>query len=139
MQIVRYNPFRELEELEKDLGRMIDRGWGIAPNFTDATIDMYVKDGQLVAEASLPNFKKEEIKVSATETGLEINAEHEEKEEGEKDRRYFLKESAQSYWRRLSLPPGAKKEDVKCSFKDGKLTIAMPFEEQRKTKAIPIN
>lgn len=139
MPLTRYSPFRELVQAEKDLSKMLDRSWSLAPTFTDiSAVDMYTEAGKLVTEASLPSFKKNEIEVTATSEGLEISAEHKEKEEETGKRRYLLRESSQSYWRRLSLPPEAITDKVKCSFKDGKLTITMPLEQQKKTKTIPI-
>ena len=140
MQLVKYNPFRELLDTEKEINRLLSRGGSWMPSFTDiSTVDMYVEKDKLFIEASLPQFKKDEIKVNATDDGLEISAEHEEKEEKtEKDRQYILRESSQSYLRRLTLPEEANKDEIKCSFKDGKLTITMPVKEQAKTKTIKV-
>lgn len=140
MQLVRYNPFRELLDTEKEINRLLNRGWSWMPSFIDvSTVDMYVEKSKLFIEASMPQFKKDEIKVNATDDGLEISAEHEEKEEkGEKEKEYTLRESSQSYLRQLSLPEGANKDEIKCTFKDGKLTITMPVKEQAKTKTIKV-
>lgn len=140
MQLVGYSPFRELLDTEKEMNRLLSRGWNWMPSITDvSTVDMYVEKDKLFIEASMPQFKKDEIKVNATDDGLEISAEHEEKEEkGEKEREYILRESSQSYLRRLSLPEEANKDEVKCTYKDGKLTIAMPVKEQAKTKTIKV-
>jgi HSP20 family protein len=100
---------------------------------------MYTEGGKLVAEVVLPDFKKDEIEVTVTKESLEIKAEHKEKEETiNKDRRYLLRESNQSYWRRLSLPARAKTDEVKCTLKDGKLIVSMPLEGKAKKKTIPI-
>ena len=140
MQLVRYSPFRELLDTEKEISELLSKDLSWTPFFADVSaVDMYVEKDKLFVEASLPQFKKEEINVTATGDGLEITAEHEEKEErGENDRQYFLKESSQSYVRRISLPEGTNKDEVKCSYKDGKLTITMPIKEQTKTKAIKV-
>lgn len=140
MQLVRHNPFRELLDTEKEINKLLNRGWSWMPSFTDiSTVDMYVEKDRLFIEASMPQFKKDEINVNATDDGLEISAEHEEKEEkGEKEREYILRESSRSYLRRLSLPEGSNKDEIKCTFKDGKLTITMPVKEPAKTKTIKI-
>ncbi len=140
MQIVRRSPFRELLDAEREFSKMLDQSWSSVPMFADVSaVDMYTEDGKLITEVSLPDFKKDEIEVAATSEGLEISAEHKEKEEKEaKNRRYLLRESSRSYWRRLSLPPEANTDEIKCALKDGKLTITMPIEEQKKTKPIRI-
>ena len=141
MQLVRSSPFKELMDAEKQFSKLLDRSWSLAPRFADASaVDMYVEDSKLITEVALPDFKKDEVEVTATAEGLEINAEHKEKEEEKetKNRRYLLRESSQSYWRHLSLPPDAKTDEVKCALKDGKLVITIPLEEQKKTKTIRI-
>lgn len=140
MQLVRSSPFRELVNAEKEFSKILDRSWSPAPRFSDVSaVDMYEEDGKLITEVALQDFKKDEIEVTATSEGLEISAEHKEKEEETKNRRYLLRESSQSYWRHLSLPPDAKTDEVKCALKDGKLTITIPLEEQKKTKTIQID
>ncbi len=140
MQLIRNSPFRELMNAEKEFSKILDRSWSLAPRFADVSaVDMYVEDDKLITEVALPDFKKGEVEVTATSEGLEISAEHKEKEEkGTENRRYLLRESSQSYWRHLSLPPDAKTDEVKCTLKDGKLTITIPLEQQKKTKIVPI-
>jgi len=119
---------------------MLDQSWNSVPTFADvSSVDMYTEDGKLITKVALPDFKKNEIEVTAMSEGLEISAEHKEKEGKEAaNRRYLLRESSRSYWRCLSLPPEANTGDVKCALKAGKLTITMPMEEQKKTKPIKI-
>lgn len=140
MQMVKYSPFRELLDTEKEINRLLNRGWSWMPSFTDVpTVDMYVDKGKLFIESPLPQFTKEEINVSITGDSLEISAEHSEKEEkDEKNRRYILRESSHSYLRRLSLPEEANKEEAQGVFKGGKLTITMPIKASAKTKAIKV-
>ena len=140
MHLVRTSPFRGLLDAEKQFNRMLDPSWSLMPTFADiSVVDMYTENGKLVAEVALPDFKKDEVEVTASSGDLEISAEHEEKEEKETvNRRYLLRESSQSYWRRLSLPPEARTDKIKCALKDGKLTVTMPLEEQKITKKIPI-
>lgn len=85
-------------------------------------IDMYAEDGGLVTEVLLPEFTEDEVKITATGDGLEIDAAHSgepiEPEEGR-----------QSYWRHLSLPKEAKPQAMKQEFHNGKLRITMPVGE----------
>lgn len=140
MQLVKTSPLRELLDAERQFNKMLDRSWNLTPMLADiSTVDMYTEDGKLITEVAMPNFKKDEIEVTATSEGLEISAEHKEKEEkATKNRHYLLRESSQSYWRHLSLPPDAKTDEVKCTLKDGKLTVTMPIKEQKKIKTIPV-
>jgi HSP20 family protein len=92
-------------------------------------------DGKIVAEVSLPNFKKDEVKVTTDKGVLEISAEHKEKEEDENKKRYYLRESSSHYLRRVSLPKGTQTDKVGAEFKDGILKVTMPVDMPTKSKA----
>jgi HSP20 family protein len=139
MQLIPYNPIRDLLQADKELGKLFGNGWTLPSLSTDeSTVDLYTEDGKVIAEVALPNFNKEEVKVTADENGLTIVAEHEEKEENKDKRRYFLRESSRSYQRRISLPAGAETDEATASFEDGKLRVTMPLEEEKKTKEVVI-
>lgn len=139
MQLVRYNPFREMQKMERDLDNLWQNGWGVFPTLTEAsTMDLYEEDGNLVAEVSLPNFKKEEVKVTTDEGVLEVTAEHKEKEEKKGKRQYYFHESSDSYFRRVTLPEGVKADKANASFKDGVLKVTMPVTAPKKTKTVTV-
>jgi len=141
MQLVRYNPQRDIRKMERDLDKFWENGWDLSPDLIDSTtMDLYEEDGKLVAEVSLPNFKKDEIKVTTDDGVLEVSAEHKEKEEKTDKRRYYLRESSNQYLRRVNLPDGVKADKVEAEFKDGLLKVTMPSSTQTKIEArtVPI-
>ncbi len=71
-------------------------------------MDIYEEHGKLVSQVFLPNFNKDDVKVSIDNGVLEVTAEHQEKEEAKSKRHYFLRESANMYLRRIPQPEGVK-------------------------------
>lgn len=139
MQIVKYNPFRELRKMERDLDNMWGNAWGMLRGAGDgATMDLYEEDGKLITEVSLPNYNKDEIKVIADRGVLEVTAEHSEEKEKKDKRHYYFQESSSQYFRRVKLPEGAETDKIDASFKDGVLRIEMPMETSQETKTITI-
>ena len=139
MPIVRYNPISDLQGLEQELGKFWSNGFNLLPSFADsALVDMYEENGKLVTEFMLPNFKKNEINVTADQGVLEVAAEHMEKEEDKSKRRYYYRESNKQYLRRVALPNGVKTDKVEAAFKDGVLKISMPAGPAKKTKQVAI-
>lgn len=139
MQLVRNNPFRELQRMERDLDKFWQNGWGLMPTFTDASaMDMYEENGKLIAEVNLPNFKKDEVNVTADKGVLEVSAEHKEKEEEKGKRRYFFRESSNQYFRRVALPEGVNANKAEASFKDGVMKVTMPLAATKKAKAVTV-
>lgn len=139
MQLVRYNPFRELQKMERDLDKLWENGWGMMPTLTEASaMDLYEENGNLVAEVNLPNFNKDEVKVTTDEGVLEISAEHKEEEEKKGKRRYYFRESSNSYFRRVALPEGVKADKAEANFKNGVLKITMPTTTPKKAKTVAV-
>lgn len=139
MQLIRYNPLRDLLGVENDLDKLFSNKWPLMPFLLgDSIIDMYTEDDKLVAEIALPNFKREEIRVAASEDGLDVTAKHEEKEEKTGKRNYLQRESSYSYHRRVHLPVGADTDKITASFGNGKLIVTMPFTEGKEIKEVSI-
>ena len=139
MQIIRYNPIRELQKMERELDNLWGSGWAGLPTVNEAsTMDLYEEDGNLVAEVTLPHYKKNEITVTAHDGTLEVSAEHKEEEEKKDKRHYYFHESHSQYYRHVALPDGVNTDAVDASFKDGVLKIKMPMEAPKQTKAIDI-
>jgi HSP20 family protein len=133
MQLVKYSPFRDFQKIERDMDKLWDNGWGVFPTFADtSTMDVYEENGNLVAEVSLPNFKKGEIELTTDGGVLEVTAEHKEEEEKKGKRQYYLRESSKSYFRRLPLPEGAKVDKTSAEFKNGLLKVVVPLSTSTK-------
>lgn len=139
MQLVKHSPLRELQIMERDLEKLWEDDWGLLPPLAEtSTIDVYEEDGNLVAEASLPNFKKPEIKVHIDGRTLEISADHQEKEEAKSQRRYYFRESSNRYFRRITLPEGVKVDAADASFKHGTLKVIMPKVATKLVKTVEV-
>lgn len=141
MQLVRYSPRKDVARLERDLDKMFGSAWDWpwATVFQDlSTVDMYTEDGKLVVKATLPGFKKEEIKLNASGDTIDITAEHEETEEKEAKREYLLRESSRSYQRRIMLPDGAMTDKAEAEFGDGTLIVTMHMGKHIESKELAI-
>lgn len=139
MPLVRYSPLSELQKIENDFDKLWRGGPSLLSTFSEpATMDMYEEKGKLIAEFTLPNFKKDEINVNTDQGVLEVSAEHKEKNEDKGQRRYYYRESSDQYLRRVTLPDGVNTEKSEAHFKDGVLKITMPYTKPKKAKEIAI-
>lgn len=124
-KLVRFDPFSELNTLQRQLfGEDI-----MAPirNFGLPSTDVYINDDkELVVEAHLPNFKDENIDISVDDGALIIQAENRTHEE-DKKRKYVVRESSSSFYRRVQLPERADVDNIKANLEDGILKITMPL------------
>jgi HSP20 family protein len=101
-------------------------------------LDISEGDGELVVQASLPGFKREDIDVQIHNGVLSIKAEHTEEKET-KDARFYRKERrVGSVSRRIALPGVVSDANANAELKEGVLTLRIPQAEAAKPKQIPI-
>jgi HSP20 family protein len=99
--LVKWDPFAELSALQK---QFFGDDW-MTPfkGVSIPTTDVYIKDNQLKVEAHLPNFEQDDVNIQVDDNALVISAERHEKEE-DKDKKYVVRESSSSFYRRIALP-----------------------------------
>jgi HSP20 family protein len=133
----RFDPFAELSNLQK---QFFGENW-LAPlrGSRMPALDVYTEDDdKLVVEAHLPDFDRSDINIDLDDDALVIQAERREKEEDRK-RRYVVRETASSVYRRISLPEQADPERISADFDKGVLTVTVPFKSLPAPKRIQIN
>jgi len=135
-KLVRFDPFRELDVLQRQL---LGEDW-MTPirNLSFPTTDVYTNDdNELVIEAHLPNFDNEDINIHVDEGALIIQAEKHEKEE-DKKRKYVVRESSSSFYRRVQLPDRASSDNIEAHLDDGILKVTVPLVALPEPKKIAI-
>lgn len=135
--LMKFDPFAELQALQRQL---LSDDW-FMPTKTLAvpTTDVYTEgDKQLTVEAHLPNFDEKDVDVHVDKGALVVRAERHEQEQ-DKTRKYVIRESSSSFYRRIRLPEVADEEAIDATMKDGVLKVTVPFKELPKPKQISIN
>jgi HSP20 family protein len=142
MQLTRWNPFVELDDIQQRLNRLfLDRTAKTGETgFADflPPVDIEETDAELVIKADLPDVKKEEIKIHVQEGVLQIEgARNREKEE--KGKRFHKIEREYGHFvRRFALPAEVDPDKVRADFKDGVLTVTLPKAPAAKPKTIDV-
>jgi len=131
----RFDPFAELSALQKQLFSegIFGQGRRQMP-----TTDIYTEDdSKLTVEAHLPGFADSDVDVDVDSGALVIRAEKRERED-DKGRKYLVRESNTSYYRRIVLPEQADEEAMQASFDDGVLRVTVPYKAVEAPRKIPI-
>jgi HSP20 family protein len=133
MNLTRWDPFRELEDMSARLNRVFTQApWqrqaddgGAFAEWVPA-VDVQETDKEYVIKADLPAVKKEEVKVSVENGVLAIEGERREEKE-EKGRKFHrLERSYGKFVRRISVPTDVDQQHVAADFKDGVLSVHLP-------------
>src|SRR5690606_17716435 len=117
-------PFAELSALQK---QFFGDDWAASfKGVSIPTTDVYTKDNQLKIEAHLPNFEQDDVSIQIENNALVISAQRHEKEE-DKDKKYVVRESSTSFYRRIALPERADTDKIEAHLDDGILKVSVPF------------
>ena len=135
-KLMRFDPFNELEILQRQL--LGDNWMSSTKGINFPTTDIYTNgDKELVIEAHMPNFDNNDIDVHEDNGFLIIQAEKHEKEE-DKKRKYVVRESNSSFYRRIQLPDRADSGKIMAHLNDGLLKVVVPLMMIPKPKKIAI-
>jgi HSP20 family protein len=142
MQLTRWNPFVELDEIQQRLNRLfLDRsGKTGETSFADfmPPVDIEETEAEFLVKADLPDVKKEEIKIHVQDGVLTIEGERRHEKE-EKGRRFHkIEREYGRFVRRFALPTEVDGEKVRAEFKDGVLNVALPKAPAAKPKMIDV-
>ena len=133
--LVKWDPFAELAALQKQF--FGDDPISTIKGVNIPTTDVYMKNDNLVVEAHLPNFVQKDINVQVEEGMLIINAERHEQEE-DKDKKYVVRESSSSFYRRIALPKRADANKINAHLDDGILKVTIPLTPLPEPKKVEI-
>jgi len=143
--LMRWDPFRELEDMSERLNRMFARPATrtngketmIVADWTPS-VDISETDGEYLIKAELPDVKREDVKVMLEDGVLTIQGERKQEREEEGKKYHRVERSYGSFVRSFSLPDVIDEEKVKAEFRDGLLNLHLPKSEKAKPKAIEV-
>lgn len=134
--LTRFDPFAEMRSLQKQF--FGDDLFAPFKSTGIPTTDVYTNgDKEMVVEAHLPNFEEKDVNISVDDGALVIQAERHEKEE-DKDKKYVVRESSSSFYRRFALPERADADKIKAHLDEGVLKVTLPLQELPAPKKIAI-
>ncbi len=146
MNITKWDPFRELEDISSRLNRIFRRSSGRADPSQEALIvadwspsaDISETDAAYLIKAEIPGVKKEDVKVTVQDGMLTIHGER-RKEKEEKGKKFHRVEcSYGSFVRSFRMPDDADENSVNAEFKDGVLNVTLTKSAKAKPESINV-
>lgn len=124
-----YNPFRDMDEFEKQFFGSPSDFFG-SGSLDEFKTDIKDEGDRYTLEADLPGFDKKDIHLDINGDTLTVSAErHSEHEEKDKKGKYVRCErSYGSYSRSFDLS-GVKSDEITAKYEDGVLKLNMPKKE----------
>ena len=147
MELMRWNPRRELFGLHNSINRMFDNFisptvrsdevlsvWGWNP-----VVDIYENEENIVITAELPGVDKKDMTVDVKGRVLTLKGERSTDNEVKEDNYYRQERCYGKFERCFTLPVEIDPEKIKADYKDGVLKIDIPKAEESKPKQVSIH
>jgi HSP20 family protein len=144
MNIVKYDPFRELRSLHDELSRVFvdpftGGGEEMSRGVWSPSVDVFENDDKIVLEAELPGMRSEDVDVSIENNVVTIKGERKFEKKEEKDNYHRIERSYGSFTRSFTLPRTVTGDEASADFENGVLKITLPKREETKARKIEIS
>ena len=145
MAIVKVDPIREFAAMQDRMNRLFgniylrDEDTGIRGSWVPA-VDIYETDGHdLVVRAELPGINREDIEVSVENSTLVLKGEKKLDSEVKEESYRRIERSYGTFHRSFTLPNTVDTSRIGAEFKNGVLTVKLPFREEAKPRTINVD
>jgi len=141
MNITRWEPFREFEDMFRNyspmFGRSLRRVGGEVAEWTPLA-DITETDKEYLIKADLPEVKKEDVKITLDDNLITISGERRHEKEHAEENEIRVESFYGSFSRSFQLPDGIDAQAIKAESKDGVLRVRIPKREVAPPKSISI-
>ena len=143
MNIIKYDPFREMRSLQDEVNRLFASSFNRGDNEImrgawSPSVDIFENKDQIVLEAELPGMKPEDVSISIENNVLTLHGERKFEKKDEGDNFHRVERSYGSFTRSFTLPPTVSSENANAEFENGVLRLTLAKREEAKPRRIEI-
>jgi HSP20 family protein len=145
MSMIKYDPFRELRNLQDEMTRLFV---GTVPRGSDEqmahgawipSVDIYEDQNRLVLEADLPGLTRDDFDLLVENNVITLKGERKFEKKVEGDNYHRVERSYGSFSRSFTLPQTVTAEGATAEFENGILRVSLPKREETKARKIEIS
>jgi HSP20 family protein len=144
MAITRFDPFREFTTLQDRMNRLFGdvylRDEDVSPrgNWVPP-VDIYETEGHdLVIKAELPDMTREDIEVTVEHNTLTLRGTKKLPADVKEEHFRRVERSYGTFNRSFTLPTTVDAAKVSADYKNGLLTVKLPYREEAKPRTINV-
>jgi HSP20 family protein len=138
MSIIRFDPFADLLTTLRQAQGGPEHSRGTNGRWVPA-VDIYSNGKQeLVLKAELPDMKREDIQVVFENNTLTIKGERKFEGDVQQEQFHRVERSYGTFSRSFSLPSTVDATRIAAEYKNGVLTVTLPFREEAKPRTINV-
>ena len=144
MNLIRWDPFSEIDSMFNRMARAAFAGW---PRLIERekiewapSADISETDKEYLIRAELTAVRKEDVKVTVDGNMITIEGERKQQKEDKSEKFHRVDSFYGSFTRSFTLPDDVDVDAIRCESRDGILTVHIPKTktEERKPKQIKV-
>ncbi|MCZ8068299.1 MAG: Hsp20/alpha crystallin family protein [Microcystis sp.] len=146
MALIRWEPFREVESLQKEMNRLFDRlvptdvgnGEKMGLSFIPAA-EITETPEAVQLKLEIPGMEAKDLNVEVTADSLTINGERKSEIKTEEEGFTRTEFRYGKFHRVIPLPVQVDNSKVTAEYKDGILNLTLPKAEEEKNKVVKVS
>jgi HSP20 family protein len=144
MTITRVDPFREFATLQDRMNRLFGNVYLRDEDVTNRSewippVDIFENDNHdLVVKAELPDMTREDIEVTVENNALTLKGTKKFPSDVKEDQFRRIERSYGTFSRSFTLPNTVDASKVSAEYKNGVLTVKLPFREEARPRTINV-
>jgi len=144
MALIRWEPFREVESLQREMNRLFEsltsteEGGHNAIAFMPAA-EMHETSNTIELRLEIPGMEAKDIDIRVTEQAVAITGERQSETKTEQSGMTRSEFRYGKFQRVIPLPARVQNDQVKADYKNGVLSLSMPKAEDEKNKVFKVN
>lgn len=139
MSLIRWEPFREFDDLFRQYTNAVGRGSAAVRNDWKPLANISETDKEYLIKAELPEVRKEDIKVQVENGVLTISGERKQQKEEKSENEIRVESYYGTFSRSFALPDHVEPQSVTAESKDGVLRVRVPKKVPAQPKSITVN
>jgi len=138
MSLVPWNPFREMDNIGREMGHFFDFPSKLFSG-SSPRVDVYQTENEVIVKAEIPGVSKKDLNLYIDENSVRISGQTRKENELKDENVYRAERYYGSFSRTIPLPAEVKSEEAKAEYKDGILSITVPKVEPSKARGRKID
>ncbi len=144
MALIRWQPFREIDELQREMNRLFDRplnrqDWPRLPVSFAPPAEMTETEDAIHLKLEIPGMDTKDLDIEVTAESITINGERKSETTTEENGSTRTEFRYGKFHRVIPLPTRIENTKVVAEYKDGILNLTLPKAEEEKNKVVKVN
>lgn len=144
MTLIRWEPFREIDELQREMNRLFDRRFYDSdrqrpPAAFAPAAEMTETEEAIHLKLEIPGMETKDLDVEVTAESVSISGERKSETKTEENGAVRTEFRYGKFRRVIPLPTRIQNTKVEAEYKNGILNLTLPKAEEEKNKVIKVD